>query len=199
MTPEVLARIFEPFFSTKPKGTGLGLSNVYSIVQQAGGEISAESHVGSGTTIIIHLPRVLEVPSPQEPVASVGNSHGKERILLVEDEADVRRLVREMLRSEGYNVIEAVDQTYAIDFCGQPNEHVDLVLTDVVMPNMSGPELADRLRVLRPEIKVLFMSGYPRDKFEETRKRGETFHFIQKPLSSKTLAAKVRGVLDGKS
>ena len=79
-----------------------------------------------------------------------------------------------------------------------PNEHVDLVLTDVVMPNMSGPELADRLRVLRPELKILFMSGYPRDKFEETRKRGETFHFIQKPLSSKTLAEKVRGVLDGK-
>ena len=198
MTPEVLARIFEPFFSTKPKGTGLGLSNVYSIIQQAGGEISAESQVGTGTTITMHLPRVLEIPGPQESVIPLRNGHGNERILLVEDEADVRRLVREMLRSEGYNVIEAVDQTHAIDFCGRSNEQVDLVLTDVVMPNMSGPELADRLRVLRPEIKVLFMSGYPRDKFEETRKRGETFNFIQKPLSSKTLAEKVRGVLDGK-
>ncbi len=199
MTPEVLARIFEPFFSTKPKGTGLGLSNVYSIIQQAGGDISAESQVGTGTTIIMHLPRVLEIPGPQESTIPLRNGHGSERILLVEDEADVRRLVREMLRSEGYNVIEAVDQTHAIDFCGRSNEQVDLVLTDVVMPNMSGPELADRLRVLRPEIKVLFMSGYPRDKFEETRKRGEAFHFIQKPLSSKTLAEKVRGVLDGEA
>jgi two-component system, cell cycle sensor histidine kinase and response regulator CckA len=199
MTPEVLSRIFEPFFSTKPKGTGLGLSNVYSIIQQAGGEISAESQLGIGTTIIIHLPRVFEVPGHQEPAIQLENGHGNERILLVEDEADVRWLVREMLRSEGYSVIEAADQTHAIDFCGKPNGHVDLVLTDVVMPNMSGPELADRLRVLRPEIKVLFMSGYPRDKFEEKRRRGETFHFIQKPLSSKTLAEKVRGVLDGKA
>jgi CheY-like chemotaxis protein len=118
---------------------------------------------------------------------------------LVEDEVDVRRLVREMLRSEGYTVIEAVDQNHAIDLFQRPDHEVDLVLTDVVMPNMSGPQLADRLRTIRPDIKVLFMSGYPRDKFEETRKRGETFHFIQKPLYSKTLAAKVRGVLDGEA
>ena len=199
MTPEVLSRIFEPFYSTKSKGTGLGLSSVYSIIRQAGGEISAESEVGTGTRITIHLPRVVEVPEPDESAIPPRNGHGKERILLVEDEADVRRLVREMLRSEGYSVIEAVDQTHAIDFCGRPDQHVDLVLTDVVMPHMSGPELADRLRVLRPDIKVLFMSGYPRDKFEETRKRGEDFHFIQKPLSSKTLAEKVRGVLDEKA
>jgi PAS domain S-box-containing protein len=196
MAPEVLSRIFEPFFSTKPSGAGLGLSSVYSIIQQAGGEISAESEVGSGTTIIIHLPRVSGVPEAEEPAVST-SGQGNERILLVEDEADVRRLVREMLRSEGYTVIEAVDQSHALDFCGRPDEHLDLVLTDVVMPNMSGPELAERLRVIRPHIKVLFMSGYPRDKFEETRKRGETFHFIQKPLTSKTLAEKIRGVLDG--
>jgi len=197
MPPEVLSRVFEPFFSTKSKGTGLGLSSVYSIIRQADGEISAESEVGSGTRFTIHLPRVIEVPEDDEAALTSQNGHGNERILLVEDEADVRRLVREMLRSEGYAVIEAVDQHHAIDLFQRPDQEVDLVLTDVVMPNMSGPELADRLRTIRPDIKVLFMSGYPRDKFEQTRKRGETFHFIQKPLYSKTLAAKVRGVLDG--
>jgi PAS domain S-box-containing protein len=199
MPPEVLSRIFEPFFSTKSKGTGLGLSSVYSIVRQADGEISAESGVGTGTRFTIHLPRVIEVSGDEELAISLRNGHGNERILLVEDEADVRRLVRAMLHSEGYTVIEAVDQNHAIDLFQRPDQEVDLVLTDVVMPNMSGPELADRLRTIRPDIKVLFMSGYPRDKFEETRKRGETFHFIQKPLYSKTLAAKVRGVLDGEA
>jgi PAS domain S-box-containing protein len=196
MTPEVLSRIFEPFFSTKTKGTGLGLSSVYSIIRQAGGEISAQSRPGAGTTMTIRLPRVFEVPEPEVPALPAETSQGSERILLVEDEEDVRYLVRHMLRSEGYSVIEAMDQTQAIDFCRQPDEKIDLVLTDVVMPNMSGPELADRLRELRPDVKVLFMSGYPRDKFEETQKRGEAFHFIQKPLSPKTLAAKVRGILD---
>jgi two-component system, cell cycle sensor histidine kinase and response regulator CckA len=197
MTPDVLSRIFEPFFSTKSHGTGLGLSSVYSIIRHCGGQISAESQPGLGTTMTILLPRVLEIPEPEESPAETRVSRGNETILLVEDEAEVRRFVREMLRSEGYGVVEARDQADAIAFFGKAGQQVDLVLTDVVMPNMSGPELADRLRGLRPGVKILFMSGYARDEFEQTRRRGETVHFIQKPLSSKTLAQKVREILDG--
>jgi PAS domain S-box-containing protein len=196
MTPDVLSRIFEPFFSTKTQGTGLGLSSVYSIIQQSGGQISAESQVGTGTTMTIHLPRVLEIPEAEGPATPARVARGNETILLVEDEVDVRRFVREMLRSEGYSVVEARDQSDAITLFGSADEQFDLVLTDVVMPNMSGPELADRLRGLRPDVKILFMSGYPRDEFEKNPKRGETVHFIQKPLSSKILAEKVRGILD---
>jgi PAS domain S-box-containing protein len=196
MTPDVLARIFEPFFSTKTQGTGLGLSNVYSIIRQSGGQISAESLPGAGTTMTIHVPRQSELPEAEEAAIAPRSGTGNERILLVEDEVNVRRFVREMLRSEGYAVIEATDQSHAIAVCEKADEKVDLVLTDVVMPNMSGPQLAEQLRVLRPDMKILFMSGYPREEFEESRKRGEAVHFIQKPITSKTLAEKVRGILD---
>jgi PAS domain S-box-containing protein len=199
MPPDVLSRIFEPFFSTKTQGTGLGLSSVYSIVRQAGGQISAESQPGAGTTMTIHLPRVLEMEAEAERQTPTRLGRNNETILLVEDEVDVRRFVREMLQNEGYHVVEAIDQSHAIAVCGRAEEHIDLVLTDVVMPDMSGPELADRLRGLRPGLKVLFMSGYARDRFEKHRKRGEAIHFIQKPLSSKTLSEKVRGILDANS
>jgi PAS domain S-box-containing protein len=197
MTPEVLSRIFEPFFSTKSQGTGLGLSSVYSVVRQSGGQISAESRLGEGTTMTIHLPRVLQIAEAEEPATQTRYARGTETILLVEDEVNVRRFVREMLRTEGYSVVEARDQNEAIALCGRPDERIDLVLTDVVMPNMSGPELAIRLRVLRPHLKVLFMSGYPRDEFDRNLQVGEKAHFIQKPLSSEILAEKVQEVLHG--
>jgi two-component system cell cycle sensor histidine kinase/response regulator CckA len=197
--PDVLSRIFEPFFSTKAKGTGLGLSSVYSIVRQSGGQITAESEPGIGTTITIHLPRVPDVATHDDALKPSNSDRRDETILLVEDEADVRRFVREMLHSEGYSVVEAIDQSDAIALCSRAGENIDLVLTDVVMPDMSGPELADRLRSVRPDLKILFMSGYARDGFDEHKKRGEIVHFIQKPLSSKALAEKVRGILDGES
>ena len=197
IAPEVLDRIFEPFFSTKTQGTGLGLSTVYSIVRQSGGRIFAQSCVGQGTTMTIYLPRVIAISETDEPPAELRSGHGKERILVVEDEDEVRRFVHYMLRSAGYIVVEALDPAAALAICGKPDEVIDLVLTDVVMPNISGPELAERLRAMRPDLKILFMSGYPRDEFERHYKRGETVHLIQKPLNSEMLAEKVREVLDG--
>ena len=195
--PEMLDRIFEPFFSTKTQGTGLGLSTVYSIVHQSGGRVFAESRVGQGTKMTIYLPRVFEAPEADEPPAELTASRERERILLVEDEAEVRRFVQHMLQSAGYSVVEAMDPVDALAICGRPDEAIDLVLTDVVMPNISGPDLAARLKAVRPDLKILFMSGYPRDEFERHHKSGEAVHLIQKPLNSEMLAEKVREVLDG--
>ena len=197
MAPDVVPKIFEPFFSTKERGTGLGLSTVYGIVHQTGGSIAAESIPGQGATFTILLPRVVsltertpaEDKAPQPPP-------GNETILLVEDNEDVRLMVCEMLRVQGYNVIVAQDQKQAISICSQPQRHIDLMLTDVVMPEMSGPELATRIRSIRPSLRVLYMSGYAKDKFESYARNKEPFEFIQKPLTPEALATKVREVLE---
>jgi PAS domain S-box-containing protein len=197
MGPDVVPKIFEPFFSTKERGTGLGLSTVYGIVHQTGGSIAAESIPGKGTKFTIFLPRVVSLTErvPAEDKA-LRPSPGNETILLVEDNEDVRVMVCEMLRVQGYNVIAAQDQKQAISICAQTERHIDLMLTDVVMPEMSGPELATRIRSIRPSLPVLYMSGYAQDKFESYARNKEAFEFIQKPLTPEALATKVREVLE---
>jgi PAS domain S-box-containing protein len=197
MSPEVVSKIFEPFFSTKERGTGLGLSTVYGIVHQSGGSIAAESAIDQGTIFTIFLPRVLSLTEKatleeKAPPPALGT----ETILLVEDNADVRYMVCEMLRAKGYHVIAAQDQEQAMSICGQTDRRIDLMLTDVVMPELSGPELASRVRSVRPTMPVLYMSGYTEDKFESYIQNKEAFEFLQKPLSPETLATKVREVLD---
>ncbi|HLH29554.1 MAG TPA: PAS domain S-box protein [Terriglobia bacterium] len=194
---DVLPKIFEPFFSTKERGTGLGLSTVYGIVHQSGGSIAADSTVGHGTTFTIYLPRVVSLTERASPEEQARPARpGTETILLVEDNEDVRLMVCEMLRTQGYNVIAALDQQQAISICSQKERRIDLMLTDVVMPEMSGPELAAQIRPLRPALRILYMSGYAQDKFEAYARNREPFEFIQKPLTPEALAIKVREVLD---
>jgi PAS domain S-box-containing protein len=197
MSADVVSKIFEPFFSTKERGTGLGLSTVYGIVHQSGGSIAAESVPGQGTAFTILLPRVMALTerAPGEDKAPFV-APGSETILLVEDNEDVRLMVCEMLRSQGYNVIVAQDQMQAIFICSQKDRPIDLMLTDVVMPEMSGPQLATQIKSVRPLLPVLYMSGYTQDKFESYARSKEPFEFIQKPLTPEALAAKVREVLD---
>ena len=196
MTADVASKIFEPFFSTKERGTGLGLFTVYGIVKQSGGSIAVESAVGRGTSFSILLPRFQNPAEPLREEPGTALQKGTETILLVEDNDDVRAMVCEMLRTYGYNVVAAQDQQQAISICSHAATRVDLLLTDVVMPEMSGPELVSRVRTLRPAMKILYMSGYAEDKFEPYIEKDEHFDFIQKPLSPEALAIKVREVLD---
>lgn len=195
MTPETMSKIFEPFFSTKGHGTGLGLSTVHSIVRQSDGSISVESRVGEGTTFTLLFPcasgvgeveGVSPVPVPQR---------GTETILLVEDETGVRQLIRDMLRFYGYNVVEAEDQREAIEFCSRHDLKIDLLLTDVLMPNMSGPEMVRQMVPMRPDMKIIYMSGHSRERFAKTGLNLETDHFIQKPVLTEVLTSRIREVL----
>ena len=191
------ARIFEPFFTTKPKekGTGLGLSTVFGIVHQAGGGIAVESAPGAGTTFKVYLPHVEgEVNGERGPSAEA--HHGTETILLVEDDEQVRTVARNILHRHGYHVIEAASPSDAIERCEHYDGVIHLLLTDVVMPHISGPELAKRLEPLRPEMKVLFMSGYTDDAVVRHGVQTSRLALLQKPLSPTSLAHKVREVLD---
>jgi PAS domain S-box-containing protein len=193
------ARIFEPFFTTKPqeKGTGLGLSTVYGIVKQAGGNIWVQSEPTKGTTFRIDLPRARgatnESMAPPPRPAALG---GSETILLVEDEEHVRAVVRTILRAARYNVLEASNGGEALLLCEQHSGRIDLLLTDVVMPRLSGRELAERLAVVRPEMKVLFMSGYTKDTMIHEAVLEAGIQYLQKPITPDALRAKVRQVLD---
>ncbi|HXG94318.1 MAG TPA: ATP-binding protein [Blastocatellia bacterium] len=199
MDKETLSHIFEPFYTTKEhgKGTGLGLSMVYGIVSQSGGDISVESEPGKGATFKIYLPQIEtaagELKAKQESAREVRLS---ETILLVEDEAVVRKLVREVLEMNGYNVLEAINGHEALAICQSHPGLIHLLLTDVVMPQMSGRELAERFNALRSETKVLYMSGYTDDAIVHRGVGGAKIAFIQKPFTPDSLAAKVREVLD---
>jgi len=196
MSPEVLSQIFEPFFSTKEQGTGLGLSTVHSIVQQAGGSIKASSEPYVGTTITLLLPRVGD--SHDYPAVSIHRlvTKGTGTILLVEDEDEVRLLIKQILSAAGYTVLEAIDQGHAMEICRNMNQPIDVMLTDVVMPRISGPQLAAEVRRIRPELKVIYMSGYPRDRFDQDGHR-DILHFIQKPIAPEDLRVLVRDVIGG--
>lgn len=198
MDAETRSHIFEPFFTTKEKGkgTGLGLSTVYGIVKQSGGSVTVESAPGRGTTFRIYFPRVeQEVPGLTGAVDATGPVRGRETILLVEDEPAVRGLVHETLRLHGYTVLEARHGIEALLTSAKYGGPIHLLLTDVVMPQMSGPEVAEKLLSVRPEIKVLYMSGYPDhplfDRGDVSRETG----FLPKPFSPHVLVQKVREVL----
>ena len=196
------AHLFEPFFTTKEvgKGTGLGLATVYGIVKQSGGYIWVYSEPGRGTTVKVYLPRVpgsLEPPLPApEPPALRG---GSETVLLVEDAAPVRTLARRSLEGCGYRVLDAADGPSAIDLSARHAGVIDVLVTDVVMPGMSGRELAERLAPTRPEMKVLYTSGYTDDAMVRQGVLNAGVAFLQKPFVPDSLARKVRDVLDGKT
>ena len=199
MPPAVLARIFEPFFSTKPtgQGTGLGLATVYAIVTQAKGAIRAKSVEGQGANFTIHLPQVRE--SARRPsissIAGEGIARGTERILVAEDEDGVRKLVCRLLKSLGYEVLEARRGEQALSL-GEAVGRLDLLLTDIRMPDFTGIEVADRLRAQRPGLRVLFMSGYIDDPDLRGRLATDRSLVLDKPVTTAQLAAKVRAALD---
>ncbi len=201
MDAETQKRMFEPFFTTKGtgRGTGLGLSTVYGIVKQSSGFIWVYSEVGKGATFKVYLPRVekeLDVILP----SSVGTASqkGTETILLVEDDEPLRNLTSSLLRHGGYHVLEASDRKEALELCDRHEGPIPLVLTDVVMPGMSSREFADRLATTRPDMRVLYMSGYPDDTVIRHEILIEGMAFLQKPFTTDGLLRKVRTTLDGK-
>lgn len=199
MRPEVQARIFEPFFSTKEpgQGTGLGLSTVYGIVRQSGGEIQVESALGKGTTIRIHLPChdgvvTASLRSLVQPERQVGG----ETILVVEDDAALRAVAQRILRQHGYRVLSAKNGRDALQALEDYGGGIDLVLTDMVMPELNGFELGAAIGLLHPQTRVLYMSGYTGDTIERAQLAQESVAYIEKPFTVEALAAKVREVLD---
>lgn len=200
MSAETQSHLFEPFFTTKEKGkgTGLGLSTVYGIVKQSGGHIAVESQPGQGTTFRIYFPLVNQEAQGTTGTSAPANSaRGRETILLVEDEPAVRGLVQETLRLQGYTVLEARHGIEALLTGARHVGPIHLLLTDVVMPQMSGPEVAEKLVVVRPGIKVLYMSGYPdHPAFAQEGGIKRTTAFLPKPFTPNVLAQKVREVLD---
>jgi CheY-like chemotaxis protein len=199
MDDQTRLRVFEPFFTTKPqgKGTGLGLSMVYGIVQQHDGTIMVESALGQGATFKIYLPCVDDPVSEVRMSVAAGDSgRGSETILVVEDDTHVRALVAQMLQASGYTVLTAADPATALELSDRHSGPIHLLFTDVVMPNMSGPELRQRLKSLRPLTRVLYMSGYTDEALGRHGVLEPGTFLLQKPFSIGALGQKVREVLD---
>ena len=199
MDRETLTHIFEPFFSTKgEKGTGLGLASVYGIVKQSGGFVWADSELGKGTSFSVYLKAASQVQyRSQERTAEGADLRGSETILLVEDAVALRVLTRELLEQNGYRVLESQDVTDALQIADKHQGKISLLLTDVVMPQMSGRLLAERLTARRPEMKVLFMSGYTDDAVLRHGILYDRTPFLEKPFTREALIRKVREVLEG--
>jgi len=200
MDKETQSHLFEPFFTTKEKGkgTGLGLSTVYGIIKQSGGNIWVYSEPSQGTTFKIYLPRVEKTATVYKPKASSPPAPGgTETILLVEDEEAVRTMVSKILRNKGYTVLEAAHSEEAFEISERHEGPIHLMVTDVIMPQMSGPELAERLAPRLPEMKVLYMSGYPDNTIVQHGVLEPGTAFLQKPFTLNALESKVREVLDG--
>ena len=203
MSPEVQAKIFEPFFTTKEvgKGTGLGMSTVYGIVKQTGAHVFFTSEVGKGTVFRIFVPRYI--PAEGEIVATaaveveteIADLTGSASILLVEDEEAVRAFAARALTSRGYKVYEAPSGIEALEVMQETGGEIDLVVSDVVMPELDGPSLLRELRKTRPDLKIIFISGYAEDAFKKNLPEGEDFHFLPKPFSLKQLAIAVKETL----
>lgn len=199
MDAETKEHIFEPFFTTKElgKGTGLGLSTVYGIVKQSGGNICVYSEPGAGATFKIYFPAIEEEAvmhkAVDEPAVAFG---GAETLLLVEDDDQVREMTAIFLREYGYEVLVAATGNQALEICEQEGRGIELVITDVVMPQMNGRELITHLRQLLPEVKVLYMSGYADDAILRRGLLNEKFAFIQKPFTADALAQKIREVMN---
>ncbi len=197
---DILPHVFEPFFTTKPtgQGTGLGLSTVYGIVRQSGGHVFLYSEPGSGATFKVYLPRIA-APAPAAAVSMefVGETQGTEAVLVVEDETGVRDLVCRALGSQGYEVLGAASGAEALGLAAQRDARIDLLLTDLVLPGaIQGVEVADRLRASRPDILVLYMSGYTRNAIEHAGRLDPDVDFLPKPFTLEELCANVRAVLD---
>jgi CheY-like chemotaxis protein len=199
MSEEVAARAFEPFFTTKPvgKGTGLGLAMCEGIVRQAGGHITLDSEPGRGSTFRVFLPRADDEPSAPSPKTATDNpARGRETLLLVEDEALILRMTRRVLGELGYTVLAASNGYEALAVLERHPGDVQLLITDVVMPKMSGRELAARITALRPDMRVLFTSGYAADEIGEDGVLGDGINFLAKPYVPSKLADAVREILD---
>ena len=202
MTDEVKSKIFEPFFTTKDagKGTGLGLATCYSIVQDNGGYLEVESQLGEGSTFRVYLPlaeKVDAISGGEEGVESIAEGH--ETILLAEDEAALRSMVANILNTQGYTVLQSANGEEGLQLAEKcQNQKIDLLLSDVMMPKMTGTELAQRLQVLRPDIKVILTSGYGEEHLNLSD-LGSSIVFVPKPFSPAEITSKVRGVLDSTS
>jgi two-component system cell cycle sensor histidine kinase/response regulator CckA len=198
--PDVMSKIFEPFFTTKDvgKGTGLGLSTVYGIVKQTGGYISADSELGRGATFRVYLPRYI-VENIEE-IERLGDDKkeptrdltGTGRVLLVEDEDSVRNFAARALSRQGYEVLEAGTGIEAMEVMQREKGKVDIVVSDVIMPEMDGPTLLKELRKTNPQLKFIFVSGYPDDAFKKSLDENEAYAFLPKPFTLPQLAAKVK-------
>lgn len=198
MEKQVLSHIFEPFFTTKEvgKGTGLGLATVYGIVRQNGGYIEVYSELGQGTTFKIYIPRIMEKDEVREKSEEASLVSGSGTVLLVEDDDMVRRMTSAMLKKIGYNVVAAQTPMDALSFCEKEDVCIDILLTDVVMPEMSGKELRDKIKRILPNIKVLFMSGYTADVILHHGVMDDGVYFVQKPFSLNDLARKIRDAVE---
>jgi CheY-like chemotaxis protein len=199
MTPEAASRAFDPFFTTKERGrgTGLGLASVYGIVKQSGGDVRISSKVGAGTTVEVFLPLTDERPppgSPPPPQTPSGDPQARfdETVLVVEDDNAVAGLIRNVLFRNGYKVMEARNGFEALQLAGDERLRIDLLVTDVVMPVMSGPELVARLGKMRPTLPVLFVSGYTDDALAEHGFQPADVDMLRKPFSARQLAERVR-------
>jgi CheY-like chemotaxis protein len=200
MSQETLVHIFEPFFTTKEvgKGTGLGLAMVHSIVEQSGGYITVESKPGQGTVFKLYLSRHDEPPEqPQSLLLTVQQGRGSETVLLVEDEPELRDLIKKVLTQQGYTVLAVGDGKEALHLCSQHGLAIDILLTDVVLPGgVNGQGLAEQLWQKCPHLKVLFISGYTDDEIIRQRVLKEEVAFLQKPFGITRLIEKVREVLE---
>ena len=197
MSDDVAARAFDPFFTTKEqgRGTGLGLATVYGIVQGAGGRVWIETVPGYGTTVEIDLPLAEEEPGPADELPAPPPAGRGETVLVVEDEAAVREMTGRILSENGYRVIDAADGYRARILCDQFQGEIDLLLSDVVMPGMSGRQVAEQLRTLRPGLKVLYMSGHEGDVLDHHGFNGDEMPLLEKPFDRNRLLASVRGAL----
>jgi CheY-like chemotaxis protein len=201
MDAETRAHVFEPFFTTKAtgKGTGLGLSTVYGIVKQSEGVIWLYSEPGRGTTFKIYLPRVDAPADAPEPKAAPASLSGVETILSVEDDEAVRTITRRMLEKRGYRILSADSGEEALRIAAEYPAPISLLITDVIMPEMSGGTLAERLQSILPGLNVLYVSGYTDEAIAHHGVPAEGVHFLQKPFTADALARKVRQILDESS